>query len=44
MLKAIPLRALSNFSGGTFTEEMLQDMIDRLNQPDVTALFNFHVE
>ncbi|WP_163537965.1 glycoside hydrolase family 3 C-terminal domain-containing protein [Gracilibacillus sp. YIM 98692] len=32
MMKYLPLRALANFSGGHFTEEMLQDMIDQLNE------------
>ncbi|MNJ46513.1 Thermostable beta-glucosidase B [compost metagenome] len=32
MMKYMPLRALANFSGGTFTEEMLEDMIAKLNE------------
>lgn len=32
MMKYMPLRALSNFSNGAFTEEMLQDMIRKLNE------------
>lgn len=31
MMKHLPLRALANFSGGTFTEEMMQELIDELN-------------
>ncbi len=31
MMKYMPLRALSNFSNGAFTEEMLQEMIKQLN-------------
>lgn len=31
MMKYMPLRALSNFSNGAFTEEMLQDMIKQIN-------------
>ncbi|WP_338787196.1 glycoside hydrolase family 3 C-terminal domain-containing protein [Metabacillus sp. FJAT-53654] len=31
MMKYMPLRALSNFSDGNFTEEKLQDMIQQLN-------------
>ncbi|WP_042221795.1 glycoside hydrolase family 3 C-terminal domain-containing protein [Oceanobacillus manasiensis] len=32
MMKYLPLRALANFSGGSFTEEMLTDMINQLNE------------
>lgn len=32
MMKYLPLRALSNFSGGTFTEEAMADMIRQLNE------------
>ncbi|MBM7570576.1 glycoside hydrolase family 3 C-terminal domain-containing protein [Aquibacillus albus] len=32
MMKYMPLRALANFSQGHFTEEMLTEMIDKLNQ------------
>jgi len=32
MMKYMPLRALSNFSDGKFTEEMLQGMIQQLNE------------
>lgn len=32
MMKYMPLRALSNFSGGSFTEKMLKDMIHKLNE------------
>lgn len=31
MMKYMPLRALVNFGGGTFTEEMMEEMIDTLN-------------
>ncbi|GGM38536.1 glycosyl hydrolase [Paraliobacillus quinghaiensis] len=31
MMKYIPLRAIANFSMGNFTEEMLQDLIKKLN-------------
>lgn len=31
MMRYMPLRALSNFSGGAFTEDMLQAMIQQLN-------------
>ncbi|AVR00322.1 glycosyl hydrolase [Oceanobacillus iheyensis] len=32
MMKYMPLRALANFSGGSFTEEMLTNMINQLNE------------
>ncbi|AZK47657.1 hypothetical protein EIM92_17120 [Paenibacillus lentus] len=31
MMKYMPLRALVNFGGGTFTEEMMEEIIDKLN-------------
>ncbi|WP_208588567.1 glycoside hydrolase family 3 C-terminal domain-containing protein [Gracilibacillus suaedae] len=38
MMMYMPLRALANFSGGTFTEKMLKDMIDQLNKKQQEAL------
>lgn len=32
MMKDLPLRAMANFSQGTFTEEMLEDIIRQLNE------------
>jgi beta-glucosidase len=32
MMKYMPIRALVNFSMGAFTEEMLTDMINQLNE------------
>lgn len=32
MMRYLPLRALSNFSGGMFTEEVMADMIHQLNE------------
>jgi beta-glucosidase len=40
MMKYMPLRALSNFSDGNFTEEMLQDMIQQLNDVQKKTVLN----
>ncbi|MDM5336427.1 glycoside hydrolase family 3 C-terminal domain-containing protein [Fictibacillus enclensis] len=40
MMKYLPLRALSNFSNGNFTEEKLQDMIQQLNNLQTELLEN----
>lgn len=40
MMKYMPLRALSNFSNGNFTEEKLQDMIQQLNDVQKKTVVN----
>lgn len=40
MMKYMPLRALSNFSDGQFTEEKLQDMIQQLNDVQKNTVVN----
>ncbi|QGQ44900.1 glycoside hydrolase family 3 C-terminal domain-containing protein [Metabacillus sediminilitoris] len=40
MMKYMPLRALSNFSNGNFTEEKLQDMIKQLNDVQKKTIVN----
>jgi beta-glucosidase len=40
MMNYLPLRALSNFSNGNFTEEKLQDMIQQLNDVQKKTVVN----
>jgi beta-glucosidase len=38
MMRYMPLRAMVNFSMGAFTEEMLTDMIQKLNEYNCQAV------